>query len=192
MFSGKTEELLRRLRRAEYAKQKVVTIKHHIDTRQGFTCIATHTGQKRTAIPTSGNIESISYILQEADNASVIGIDEVQFFPKEIVSIICQLIAQKKRVIASGLDLDFRGEPFGIMPSLLAIADTITKLKAICVQCGKDAYHSQRLIDGKPAQYHDPIIKIGAQECYEARCRSCFSIDRPPVIPTVMNRQTYG
>lgn len=185
MFSGKTEELLRRLRRAEYAKQKVLTIKHHIDDRKSFTCIASHTGQKREATPVEHTSESFEKIIEMAQaDVSVIGIDEVQFFPKEIINIICKLIDMGKRVIVSGLDLDFRGEPFGIMPILMAVADNVMKLKAICVRCGKDAYHSQRLINGEPAKYNDPTIMVGASEFYEARCRNCFAIDMKPEVIT--------
>lgn len=181
MFSGKTEELMRRLRRAEYARQKVLTIKHHIDDRKSFTCISSHTGQKREAQPIENSPQSFDKILELAQqNISVIGIDEVQFFPKEIISVICKLINSGKRIIATGLDLDFRGEPFGIVPTLMAIADNVTKLKAICVRCGKDAYNTQRLINGEPAKYNDPTIMVGASEFYEARCRNCFTIDLRP------------
>ena len=181
MFSGKTEELMRRLRRAEYAKQNVLTIKHKIDDRQTHSYIASHDGRERLAFEIENANSSIERILNLANrNIDVVGIDEIQFFPKEIVPVICALVDQGKRVIIGGLDLDFRGEPFGIMPLLLAIADDVLKLKAICVKCGADAYHTQRVINGSPAGYDDPIILIGAQECYEARCRDCFSINRGP------------
>lgn len=183
MFSGKTEELMRRLRRAEYAKQHVVTIKHHIDKRknQGATCIVSHEGRERFAFTVGNSSVPLNEILELADNNSeVIGIDEIQFFNVEIVSIICHLIEAGKRVIVAGLDLDFRGEPFGIMPILSSIADEVIKLKAICVVCGDDAHYTQRLIDGKPANYDDPIILVGSEEFYEARCRDCFEIDKGP------------
>lgn len=180
MFSGKTEELMRRLNRAEYAKQNVLTIKHQIDQRKSKTSITSHNGRERLAFMIDNNSESLDKILELANkNVHVVGIDEVQFFPKEIVGIICQLVEKGKKVIVAGLDLDFRGEPFGIMPLLLSIADSITKLKAICVECGKDAHHTQRIINGQPAKYSDPIILVGAEECYQARCRNCFQIDRP-------------
>jgi thymidine kinase len=179
MFSGKTEELLRRLNRAEYAKQNVLTIRHQIDQRKSKTSITSHNGRERLAFTIDNSQESLNKILELANsNISVVGIDEVQFFPKEIVGIICQLVERGKRVVIAGLDLDFRAEPFGIMPLLLAIADHITKLKAICVLCGKDAHHTQRLVNGKPAKYTDPIILVGAEECYQARCRDCFQIDK--------------
>lgn len=183
MFSGKTEELMRRLKRSEFAKQDVLTIKHKIDNRSGYTCISSHNGNKREAHSIENSEESLSKILELVDEKiTVIGIDEIQFFPKEIIGVICELVKKGKKVIAAGLDLDFRGEPFGIMPTLLAIADNITKLHAICIQCGDDASISQRIVDGKPAKYNDPIIMVGASEHYEARCRGCFSIDITPSI----------
>jgi thymidine kinase len=180
MFSGKTEELMRRLRRAEYAKQNVLTIKHQIDDRSKHSCILSHDGRERVAFVLDERSNNLEKILELANqNVSVVGFDEIQFFPPNIVEIILQLIEKGKRVITAGLDLDFKGEPFGIMPLLLAIADEVVKLKAICVVCGKDAHNSQRIINGQPAKYDDPIIFIGASESYEARCRDCFSIDKP-------------
>jgi thymidine kinase len=183
MFSGKTEEMLRRLRRAEFAKQNVLTIKHSIDKRKNMcaTNIVSHQGRERNAFIVSNDLDNIEKILELANkNIDVVGIDEIQFFPQEIIKIICTLVESGKRVIVAGLDLDFRGEPFGITPALLAIADEVLKLKAICVVCGKDAYHTQRIVNGKPARYADPVILVGAEECYEARCRNCFEIDRMP------------
>lgn len=190
MFSGKTEELMRRLKRAEYAKLHVITIKHHIDKRknQEATCIISHEGRERFAFAVGHHTVSLEKILELADQKiDVIGIDEVQFFSPEIISIICRLIDAGKRVIVAGLDLDFRGEPFGIMPLLMSIADEVVKLKAICVQCGADAYYTQRLIDGQPARYDDPVILVGAEEFYEARCRDCFKIDRPAQFRVLQN-----
>ena len=179
MFSGKTEELMRRLNRAEYAKQNVLTIRHQIDTRKSKTAITSHDGKERMAFTIGNNVEDIDKILQLANkNIHIVGIDEIQFFPEEIVSIVCQLIENGKRVIVAGLDLDFRGEPFSIMPLILTIADKVIKLKAICVKCGKNAHHTQRIVNGKAAKYDDPIIMVGAEECYQARCRSCFEIDK--------------
>ncbi len=177
MFSGKTEELMRRLRRAEFAKQRVVTIKHQIDDRGSYTCIVSHDGDKREAIPLVDGEESLQALLDLAGNgATVVGIDEVQFFSIRVIDVIRQLVERGLRVIVSGLDLDFRGEPFGVMPTLLSIADKVTKLQAICVTCGRDAYHTQRLVNGSPAAYDDPTILVGASECYEARCRNCFEL----------------
>ncbi len=180
MFSGKTEELMRRLRRAEYAKQNALTIKHQIDKRKSTKCIVSHNNQKREAFPFDGSQECINHIIALANESSVsiVAFDEIQFFPKEIMEVVFSLINLGKRVITTGLDLDFRGEPFGIMPTLMAVADHVLKLKAICVKCGRDAHHSQRIINGEPAKYNDPIIMVGAEECYEARCRNCFEIDQ--------------
>ena len=187
MFSGKTEELMRRLRRAEYAKKRVLTAKHHIDKRynQVPTCIVSHEGKERFAFVINDSAAGIEKILELAqNNIDVVGIDEVQFFSRHIVHVINTLVDQGVRVIAAGLDLDFRGEPFGIMPTLMAYADEVVKLKAICVQCGKEAHHTQRLINGHPAAYDDPIILVGAAELYEARCRECFIIRRTGDVPT--------
>lgn len=179
MFSGKSEELLYRLRRAEYAKKRVLTIKPAIDNRKSVTCIVCHSGGQREALSVGSCEDSLKTILALADsNIDVIGIDEVQFFPEETLAVVCTLLDRGKRVIVAGLDLDFRGEPFGIMPSLLALADEVSKLRAICMSCGNDANFSQRLINGTPARYDEPTILIGGEECYEARCRQCFEIDK--------------
>ncbi|MFH1461563.1 MAG: thymidine kinase [bacterium] len=181
MFSGKTEELMRRLRRAEYAKQNVLTIKHKIDNRKNIATISSHDGKERIAFNIDNNKDNIQKILDLANkNIQIVGIDEIQFFPQEIIPVIMDLLSMGKNVIVAGLDLDFRGEPFGIMPTLMAVADNVLKLKAICVVCGKDAHHTQRIINDQPAKYDDPIILVGAEECYEARCKNCFKIDKSP------------
>ncbi len=177
MFSGKSEELIRRLKRAQIAQLQTLIFKHSLDTRKTIEYIHAHNGDKIKAFAVESAEQIRDFIFEQAD---VIGIDEVQFFKPEIITIILELIDQKKRVIVAGLDLDFRGLPFGCMPSLLAIADTITKLNAVCMSCGNDAYYSQRLVNGQPARYNDPIIVIGAEECYQARCRECFKIDKKP------------
>jgi len=182
MFSGKTEELMRRLRRAEYAKQRVLTIKHHIDKRynQVPTCIVSHEGKERFAFIINDTAAGVEKILELAHhNIDVVGIDEIQFFGQHMLRVIKTLINDGKRVIVAGLDLDFRGEPFGVVPPLMAEADEVCKLKAICVKCGSDAHHTQRLVNGQPASYDDPIVLVGASEFYEARCRACFEIRRP-------------
>jgi thymidine kinase len=180
MFSGKTEELLRRLARAEYARQNVLTIKHHVDNRYDVACITSHNGRERCASIVDATPTGLLTILDQADaNTHVVGFDEIQFFPTITVSIIKTLVECGKRVIVAGLDLDFRGEPFGIMPSLLALADEVVKLKAVCVKCGKDAHHTQRLVEGMPARYDDATVLVGAAELYEARCRDCFEIELP-------------
>lgn len=181
MFSGKTEELMLRLRRAEIARKQVLTIKHQIDNRHSFSCIVSHNGVTREASPIGNCEDSLNKLksLME-DTFDVIGLDEIQFFPEGIVDCVQQMIVQGKRVIVAGLDMDFRGEPFGIVPALMAIADEVTKLRAICMVCGDDANFTQRLIDGKPARYEDETILVGGQECYEPRCRGCYRISRVP------------
>lgn len=178
MFSGKSEELIRRLKRANIAQRKVIAYKHSLDNqRADEDYVVSHDGNKINAIHID-NVETIRR-LTTAD-VEVVGIDEVQFFSNNIITIICELIDQGKRVIVAGLDLDFKRVPFGPMPTLLAIADKITKLKAICITCGKDAHYTQRLVNGQPARYDDPLILIAASESYQARCRNCFSIDKSP------------
>lgn len=176
MFSGKSEELIRRLRRAKIAKQGIITFKPIIDNRYESEYVVSHDGNMLNAHAVD-KIETISALGLD-EKIQVIGIDEIQFFPVEIIPVICMFIDKGKRVLVAGLDLDFRGKPFGCVPILLAIADTITKLQAICTECGHDAHFTQRLVNGKPAQFEDPIILIGAQEAYQARCRSCYSIDK--------------
>jgi thymidine kinase len=182
MFSGKTEELMRRLRRAEFAKQHVLTVKHHIDKRYNKvpTCIVSHEGRERFAFVVTDAASDYEKIIELAhDNIDVVGIDELHFYGPTIIEVIEKLVESGKRVLVAGLDLDFRGEPFALMSRLLSIADDVLKLKAICVVCGSEAHHTQRLINGKPAAYDDPIILVGASEFYEARCRNCFSMNKP-------------
>ncbi|MGC2310888.1 MAG: thymidine kinase [Candidatus Babeliaceae bacterium] len=174
MFSGKSEELIRRLRRAELAQLKVQVFKHTLDNRKTTDHIHAHSGSKIAAVALDHVKNLNSFILSPTQ---VIGIDEVQFFPSSIVGIIHQFVMQGKRIIVAGLDLDFRGLPFGCMPALLALADSVTKLKAVCMECSGDAHFTQRLVDGQPAKATDPLIMIGAQECYQARCRTCYQID---------------
>ncbi len=177
MFSGKSEELIRRLKRSQLARQNILVFKHELDDRATIEYLVSHNGHKLKAIPLDSPHAIASYV---SDTTNVIGIDEVQFFSLEIVNIICKLIDAGKRVIVAGLDLDFKGVPFGCMPLLLAIADQVTKLKAICMNCGRDAQYTQRLVNGLPAKFNDPIIMIGAQESYQARCRNCHLIDQLP------------
>lgn len=176
MFSGKTEELMRLVRRAEYAKQGVITVKHKIDNRVHTACINSHNGRVLVA-SAADTVESLRAAIPP--HIDVVAIDEVQFFPLEIFEVIEELVNRGVRVIAAGLDTDFRGQPFGIMPQLMIYADHVTKLAAICMQCGKDARWTQRLVNGKPAEWNDPLIVVGAEEAYEARCRNCFTINRP-------------
>jgi len=173
MFSGKTEELIRRLRRAQIARQKVQVFKHSIDRRYSETSIASHNGLQAKAIAVRDSEELCSLVEPDAD---VIAIDEVQFFDEDIAAACDALADQGKRVICAGLDMDFRGEPFGPMPPLLALAERVDKLQAICVVCGGPASHTQRLLDGDPACYEDPVVLVGADEVYEARCRGCHVV----------------
>ena len=175
MFSGKTEEMIRRLRRAVIAKQKVQVFKPVIDTRYNATKVTSHAGLDFEAIPIKKSSEIMKYI---EDDTTVVGIDEAQFFDAEIVGVIEKLANSGMRVIATGLDMDFRGEPFGHIPELLARADKIDKLQAICMVCGGPANRTQRLVDGKPAHYNDPVVIVGAAEMYEARCRAHHEVPR--------------
>lgn len=178
MFSGKSEELIRRMRRAKIAQQTVVAFKNRLDTQHDHAVeyVISHNGTKISAQPT----ETVQEILciAEQENAQVICIDNVHFFSQKIIQTICALVAKGNQVIVAGLDLDFRGVPFGPIPTLLALANQITKLHAICSQCGNEASFTQRFINGKSAQYDDPILMIGAQETYQARCRRCYTIDK--------------
>ncbi|KKP35823.1 MAG: Thymidine kinase [candidate division TM6 bacterium GW2011_GWF2_32_72] len=174
MFSGKSEELIRRLKRSQIAKQNTLAFKHNLDDRKTIEYVISHSGNKIKAFA----VDTVKLILDlTPPEIEVIGIDEVQFFSMDIIPVVLKLVSMGKKVIIAGLDLDFRGIPFGPIPALLAIADKITKLNAICVRCGAEAQHTQRLIDGIPAKFHDPIVLVGAEECYEARCRNCYSID---------------
>ncbi|TCS95571.1 thymidine kinase [Hazenella coriacea] len=175
MFSGKSEELIRRIRRAKIAKLSVQAFKPVIDDRYHAVAIASHDGMMADAQPVHHAVEILQRITPDTD---VIAIDEVQFFDHEIVDICQQLADQGKRVICAGLDQDFRGQAFGPTPLLLAIAEYVTKLQAICVQCGGPANRTQRLIDGRPAAADDPVIQVGASEQYEARCRHCHELGK--------------
>lgn len=177
MFSGKTEELIRRLKRAGYAKQKVQVFKPTLDDRYDKTKVSSHTGNQYEAQIVS-SVEEINNLIEE--DTDVIGIDEVQFFGWEIAEL-CNTLANKgKRVILAGLDMDFRGEPFGPMPVLMAQAETVDKLQAICVVCGSSASRTQRLVNNQAAPYDAPVILVGANEVYEARCRKCHQVPKAP------------
>jgi thymidine kinase len=177
MFSGKSEELIRRVRRAQIAKQRVQVFKHALDDRYTVQSITSHNGAKIEAVP----ITSSEEILRLAAPAGeVVAVDEVQFLDDAVAEAASILAGRGVRVILAGLDMDFRGEPFGPMPQLLAIAEDVTKLRAICVVCGAPASRTQRLVNGRPAAYSDPIVLIGAQEAYEARCRRCHEVPGRP------------
>ncbi len=175
MFSGKSEELIRRVRRAHIARQQVQAFKPAIDDRYHAEHIASHAGGTFESLPVATAKDIVPQIRL---GTSVVAIDEVQFFDDGIVNVIRELAEAGKRVIVCGLDLDFRGEPFGIMPRLLAVAEYVDKLQAICVQCGSPATRTQRLIDGEPAHWDEPVILVGAAEHYEPRCRHCHTVVR--------------
>ncbi|MGI6587171.1 MAG: thymidine kinase [Gracilibacteraceae bacterium] len=173
MFSGKSEELIRRINRARIAKQKVQVFKHSIDNRYVVDHVVSHNGIKIEALKVSSSKDVERYI---EDDTLVIAIDEVQFFDKGIVDLCVKLADEGKRVILAGLDQDFRGEPFGPTPELMSAAEFVDKIQAICIKCGNPATRTQRMINGKPASYNDPIILVGAKESYEARCRKCHQV----------------
>lgn len=169
MFSGKSEELIRRLKRGIFAKQKVVVFKPTIDDRYHKEKVVSHNGNAIEAI----NIQKAEEILEhDLTQVDVIGIDEVQFFENKIVEIAQDLAEQVHRVIVAGLDMDFKGRPFEPMPQLLAVSELVTKLQAVCAVCGAPASRTQRLINGRPAKADDPVIMVGADESYEPRCRA--------------------
>jgi len=175
MFSGKTEELIRRVRRAQIARQKVQVFKPRLDDRYQFERVASHTGMHLDAIVVGGAREIPPLV---APDTTVVVIDEGQFFDWTIADVCDFLADNGRRVIIAGLDLDFRGEPFGPMPLLMAQAERVDKLQAICVICGAPASRTQRLINGQPASYDDPVIMVGAEEVYEARCRHCHQVPK--------------
>jgi thymidine kinase len=178
MFSGKTEELLRRIRRAEIARKKVQLFKPTVDNRYGLVRVASHDGLGREDAIVVCESEDILRRL-DADT-EVVAVDEIQFFDHSIADVCDHLADRGLRIIAAGLDQDFRGEPFGPMPLLLARAERVDKLHAICVSCGASASRTQRLIDGRPARYDDPVILVGGSESYEARCRNCHEVPGKP------------
>lgn len=175
MFCGKTEELLRRVRRAHIARQRIQVFKPAVDHRYGLGRVASHNG---LAWESEAVASSEQILPRLRPDTTVVAIDEVQFFDEGVVAVCRELAGRGLRVICAGLDLDFRGEPFGPMPHLMAEAELLDKLHAICVVCGAPASRSQRLIDGHPARYDDPVIVIGATEKYEARCRDCHEVRR--------------
>ncbi len=173
MFSGKTEELIRRVRRASIARQKIQVFKPDIDDRFATERVTSHNGLDFEAIPVKDSAALLSRVERDT---TVVAIDEAQFFDPGIVRVTNHLADNGVRVIIAGLDMNFRGEPFGPMPALLCRADEVQKLHAICMVCGEDASRTQRLVNGQPARYDDPIILVGASEAYEARCREHHSV----------------
>jgi thymidine kinase len=176
MFSGKTEELMRRVRRANIARKRVQLFKSHLDDRYaGLWAVSSHDQRSFEATP----VDSSAQISQRLDpTAQVIAIDEAQFLDGGIVDVATALAERGRRVIVAGIDTDIRGEPFGDMPRLMAVAEVVDKLHAICVLCGSPASRNQRLIGGQPAPYDSPIVMVGAADSYEARCRACHVVPR--------------
>lgn len=179
MFSGKTEELIRRLERVRIARKEIVLFKPTIDNRYSKRAVVTHYGREFAAHPLASGDESLSALegivgADAIESATVVAFDEGNFFSDNLPALCEDLVARGKRVIVAGLDLTFAGDPFGPMPALMALADDVAKLHAVCVKCGGEATRSQRLIDGRPAPASDTVIKVGGTEFYEARCRSCY------------------
>ncbi len=173
MFAGKTEELIRRINRIHYARKSIITFKPVIDNRYDKQAIVSHSQKKVDSIPVSSSKEILEHI---TELPYAVAIDEAQFFDEGLIDIVERLANSGVRVIIAGLDMTFKGEPFGIMPELMARAEYITKLQAICQVCGAPATRTQRIIDGRPADYDDPIILVSASEKYEARCRHCHQV----------------
>ena len=172
MFSGKSEEMIRRLRRAEIAGQSVVIFKPQIDDRYGAEDVVSHAGIRMRAVPVS----SVPELVVRSAGFDVVGIDEVQFFEQAVVGSALELASGGARVVAAGLDQDFRRLPFGPMPELLSHAEFVDKLQAVCHRCGGPATTTQRLVDGRPAPYSGETVLVGAAEQYEARCRGCHEV----------------
>jgi len=175
MFSGKTEEMIRRLRRAVIAKQKVQVFKPIIDNRYNVEKVTSHAGIDFEAVPINQSTEIYNHLKPDS---TVVAIDEAQFFDDGIIDVIDHLANEGMRVVVTGLDMNFRGEPFGCIPVLMAKADKVDKLQAICMICGEPAGRTQRLVNGKPARYDDPLVVVGASEMYEARCRVHHEVPR--------------
>ena len=179
MFAGKTEDLIRRIKVLEFAKKRVMVFKPTIDDRYSKTMVVSHGGSSVNSILASRAKDILDYI---DDTVDVVAIDEVQFFDHDIIHVCDILCSQGKRVMVAGLDTDFRAEPFGDMAYLITTAEFVIKLTAVCTKCGAPATRTQRIVNGKPASYHDPIIMVGASESYEARCRHCFEMPDKPTI----------
>jgi thymidine kinase len=177
MFSGKTEELIRMVRRAMHARKRVQVFKSALDTRCDTTVIRTHDGTSFTATAVADSRAIEAGLLPDTQ---LLAIEEIQFLDDGVVALCQRLADRGVEVIAAGLDQDFRGLPFGFMPQLMALADNVMKLHAICKVCGEEASRTQRLVDGRPARWDEPTILIGADETYEARCRHCHQVRQTP------------
>jgi thymidine kinase len=170
MFSGKSEELMRRLRRVGYARKTAILVKPAIDDRYSVDEVVSHEGRRMAARV----VRTPEAIVQLAAGADVVGVDEGQFLDDSLIDVCRELVERGVRVVIAGLDLDYRQEPFGPMPRLLAMADEVAKLKAVCHSCGEAAMFTQRLVDGAPAPFSGRTVVIGGLDSYEARCRACF------------------
>lgn len=175
MFSGKTDELIRRLVRARIARQRVQVFKPAIDTRYAEAKVTSHAGAEFEAAPVDQAAEIVSRI---DTDVTVVAVDEAQFMDDGLVEVVQHLADAGRRVLVAGLDMDFRGEPFGSMPLLMARAERVDKLHAICMICGDEASRTQRLVNGQPARYDEPVVIVGASELYEARCRAHHEVPR--------------
>ena len=176
MFSGKSEELIRRVRRAIIARRAVQVFKSHLDARYaGLFHVTSHDGREVEAVPIDTSAEIFRQVRSDTE---IVAIDEAQFLDEEIVTVVTAFAERGVRVILAGTDTEFRGEPFGAMGALMAVAEEVTKLRAICVVCGELACRNQRLVDGKPARWDSPIVMVGGHESYEARCRHCHRVPR--------------
>lgn len=175
MFSGKTDELIRRLVRARIAKQHVQVFKPAIDVRFALEKVKSHAGSELDAVPVKNAAEIMTKLQSET---TVVGIDEAQFMDAGVVEVVQELAERGTRVLVAGLDMDFRGEPFGSMPVLMSKAERVDKLHAICMVCGDEASRTQRLVNGQPARYDEPVVVVGAAELYEARCRLHHEVPR--------------
>ncbi|MBL8048832.1 MAG: thymidine kinase [Chthonomonas sp.] len=177
MYAGKSEELIRRARRALYGKKAVQVFKPSLDNRYDESMVVTHMNVRHEAEAVSSVADLASRIRPETE---IVIIEEVQFFDNTVIDLCVELADRGRQVIVGGLDQDFRRQPFGPMGHLMAVADEVVKLRAICLSCGAPASHTYRMIEGKPAQWNDPVVLIGATEAYEARCRNCFEIRGAP------------
>ncbi|RIH80783.1 thymidine kinase [Meiothermus hypogaeus] len=179
MFSGKSDELIRRIKRALIARQRVLVFKPRIDARYHATDVSSHDGRRAEAIAVYDSAELRAHLTEPLPD--VVAVDEAQFFDEGLIPLVLELADKGVRVICAGLDMDFRGEPFGIMPNLLTRAEYVEKLYAVCPVCGAPATRTQRFVNGKPARYDDPVILVGASEAYEPRCRKCHIVVAPEV-----------
>lgn len=179
MFAGKTEELIRRINVLKFAHKNIIVFKPAVDNRYSDSKVVSHAGTSVQSVVIDKATDILKYVTNETD---VVAIDEVQFFDDEIVKVCDHLALEGKRVMVAGLDMDFRGEPFGVIPKLMTTAEFVTKLTAVCTECGAPATRTQRLVNGKPASYNDPVVMIGASESYEARCRhDHIVLDKPQI-----------